>query len=214
MKALVLDFGGPVLKTPFEVLRVGERRADLPPGTLAWSGPFAPQDDDLWRSQQSGAITERAYWQRRAEDYAALTGAQPSFQGLMDVLFAADEDELVRPQARALIHDAREAGYAVAVCTNDMRAFHGDAWVERMTVLRDIDVIVDGSVEQVLKPDPAIYQLVVERLGIDATECLFVDDQPINVAGARDVGMEALWFDVVDPDGSIAKVQSLLGLVR
>ena len=208
----MLDFGGPVLRTPFELLRGGEVRSGLPAGTLAWSGPFDPSSDDLWRSLQDGEITERAYWQRRADEFAAATGGEATFQGLMQVLFDADEDDLLRPSARPLVVDAKAAGLAVAVCTNDMAAFHDAAWIAHMTILGLMDVIVDGSVEHDLKPDPRIFALVVERLGIPAAECLFVDDQPGNVDGARSVGMRAVWFDVTDPEGSDSRVRAELGL--
>jgi putative hydrolase of the HAD superfamily len=116
--------------------------------------------------------------------------------------------------ARPLVEDAKEAGLAVAVCTNDMAAFHDDAWIAHMTILELMDTIVDGSVEHVLKPDPRIFDLVVERLGVDPADCLFVDDQPGNVEGARAVGMTALWFDVTDPERSYAAARTELGLER
>ena len=215
MKALLLDFGGPVLRTPFELLRGGEVRAGLPQGSLTWTGPFDPLADVEWRRMQRGDITEREYWQRRADEFAALTGREASFRGLMDVLFAGAEDELVRPEARDAVALAKRAGLSVAVLTNDMRAFHGDEWVARMSILGEMDVVVDGSVEHVLKPDPRIYRLAAERLGVDAEDCLFVDDQPGNVDGARAVGMPALWFDVTAPGTSYATVVSTLaGLDR
>ena len=154
--ALVLDFGGPVLKTPFELRDIGERRAGLTPGTLAWTGPFDPVSDGDWRDLQAGLITEREYWQRRAVEFADLTGSEPTFQAMMQYLFEIDEDEMLRRGARALVADTKSAGYKVAVLTNDMKAFHGQAWVDRMTILRELDVLVDGSVEHLLKPDPAI----------------------------------------------------------
>jgi putative hydrolase of the HAD superfamily len=212
MKALVLDFGGPVLRTPFELLRSAGARTGLAPGTLDWSGPFAPERDELWRLQQSGGISEREYWSRRAEDFAALTGREPTFRGLMDEVFAAPESELVRPEALAVMRAARDAGFAVAVCTNDLRAFHGDAWVDALDVLTLVDVVVDGSVEHILKPDPRIYHLVTDRLGIAADDCLFVDDQPGNIAGAEAVGMAVRWFDVTAPEATYAQVRADLGL--
>jgi putative hydrolase of the HAD superfamily len=96
------------------------------------------------------------------------------------------------------------------VLTNDLRAFHGDEWVDGLEITASIDVLVDGSVEKVLKPDPRIYDLVCERMGIPPTACLFVDDQARNVAGAEAVGMRALWFDVTDPVGSYARVRAVL----
>ena len=212
MTALVLDFGGPVLRTPFELLRGGERRMGLPEGALPWTGPFDPPADDDWQRMQAHEITERDYWQRKADEFAALTGREASFRGLMDVLFAAPEDELVRPEARRLAEDARAAGVPVAVCTNDMQAFHGLEWVQSNQFLKLVDVLVDGSVEHILKPDPRIYLMVVERLGIAAGDCVFVDDQPGNIAGAEAVGMQSVWFDVTEPASSYAEARALLGL--
>ena len=105
---------------------------------------------------------------------------------------------------------AKAAGLVVAVLTNDMRAFHGDAWIARMTILGEMDLVVDGSVEHVLKPDPRIYRLATERLGVEPEDCLFVDDQPGNVEGARAVGMAAIWFDVTAPERSYAQVLAAL----
>ncbi len=212
MKALVLDFGGPVLRTPFELLRGGEARVGLPSGSLAWTGPFDPAADVDWLLMQDHEITEREYWQRKADEFAALTGSEASFRGLMDVLFAAPESELVRPEARLLVEDARRAGFAIAVLTNDMQAFHGLEWVRSNEFLTLVDVLVDGSVEHVLKPDPRIYELATDRLGLDAAECLFVDDQPGNIVGAEAVGMATVWFDVTHPATSYAEVRMLLGL--
>lgn len=55
------------------------------------------------------------------------------------------------------------------------------------------DIVVSGD-ERLVKPDPAIYQLLLERNGLEAAECLFIDDSPRNVAGAEAVGMKAHHF--------------------
>jgi putative hydrolase of the HAD superfamily len=54
------------------------------------------------------------------------------------------------------------------------------------------DVILDSSVVGLRKPDPAIYRLTCERLGLQPSELLFVDDLECNVVAARELGMEAL----------------------
>jgi putative hydrolase of the HAD superfamily len=210
--ALVLDFGGPVLRTPFELLRGSERRLGLAEGSLPWTGPFDPSADADWQRMQAHEITERDYWQRKADEFAALTGREASFRGLMDELFDAPEDDLVRPEARRLAEDARAAGVPVAVCTNDMQAFHGLEWVQQNQFLKLVDVLVDGSIEHILKPDPRIYLMVTARLGLEPGECVFVDDQPGNIAGAQDVGMRTVWFDVTHPDTSYAEARAALGI--
>lgn len=58
-------------------------------------------------------------------------------------------------------------------------------------------VIVSGC-ERMVKPSPAIFRLFLERFGVDAAECVFIDDNGANVAAARGVGMTALWFETAD----------------
>lgn len=55
------------------------------------------------------------------------------------------------------------------------------------------DILVSGQ-EKLLKPDPAIYQRLLERNGLRASECVFIDDVPENVAGAEAVGLRAVLF--------------------
>jgi hypothetical protein len=64
----------------------------------------------------------------------------------------------------------------------------------------------------VLKPDPRAYHDCLQRLGLPASACVFVDDQPRNVEGARAVGMIAIAFDVRDPARSFSQALSALGL--
>jgi HAD superfamily hydrolase (TIGR01509 family) len=58
-------------------------------------------------------------------------------------------------------------------------------------------IVVSGEVGAV-KPDPAIFRALVETYGLDAAECLFIDDSPLNVAGARAFGMAAVCFTSAD----------------
>jgi 2-haloacid dehalogenase len=55
------------------------------------------------------------------------------------------------------------------------------------------DILVSGEV-RLIKPDPAIYQLFLERNRLNAESCLFIDDSEKNVAGAKAVGMKAVHF--------------------
>ena len=55
------------------------------------------------------------------------------------------------------------------------------------------DIVVSGD-ERVVKPDPAIYRLLLDRNGLEAASCLFIDDNAANVAGAEAVGMKAHHF--------------------
>jgi 2-haloacid dehalogenase len=58
-------------------------------------------------------------------------------------------------------------------------------------------IVVSGS-ERLVKPDPAIYRLLVERFGLDPARCVYIDDNPTNVAAASELGMHAIHFTSPD----------------
>ncbi|MGH3952352.1 MAG: HAD-IA family hydrolase, partial [Pseudonocardiaceae bacterium] len=93
-----------------------------------------------------------------------------------------------------------------------LRAFHSDEWIEGIELVGDVDVVVDGSVEGHLKPDPRLYELLSERLGVGYADMAFLDDQASNIRGAEELGIPSVWFDIADPDSSYADVRKLLGL--
>jgi putative hydrolase of the HAD superfamily len=212
MTALIFDFGGPVLLTPFELRHVGERDLGLAAGTFAWTGPFDPDADADWQVFQAGGMTERDYWARRAEEFAALTGEPATMPSLCSHLYSGAEEELVRPEARALLRDAKAAGIPVGALTNDLTAFHDADWIARMGILTEFDVLVDGKTEGVMKPDPRSYQLVLDRLGVAAEGAVFVDDQPVNLRGAEVVGLTPVHLDPTDPAPGFRLARTLLGL--
>ena len=212
MAALIFDFGGPVLLTPFELRHVGERDLGLAPGTFAWTGPFDPSADADWRAFQAGEMNEREYWALRAQEFAAPTGEPATMPDLCRHLYSGDEDELVRPEARRLIHDARAAGIPVGALTNDLTSFHDEVWLARMGIIREFDVLVDGRTEGVYKPDPAAYRIILERMGVPAEGTVFIDDQPVNLQGADVVGLTPVHLDPTDPAPGFRLARSLLGL--
>lgn len=65
---------------------------------------------------------------------------------------------------------------------------------EMFGFLRGFDGIVVSGDEKVVKPDPAIYRILIERHGLDPSDCIFIDDSPANVAGAGLVGMRGVRF--------------------
>ncbi len=210
--ALVLDFGGPVLLTPFEL--VADEPGTPAHGLLHLRGPLATaeQPDPVWEDLQAGRITERAYWAARAEQWHESGGQGPDVRAMIAHLYEPPRPALVREQARTLVRDARAAGLPVGILTNDLRAFHSDQWIEKIEIVGEVDVVVDGSVEGHLKPAPRLYELLSERLGVPYADMVFLDDQAANIRGAEALGIPSVWFDVTDPDTSYAEVRKLLGL--
>jgi putative hydrolase of the HAD superfamily len=127
-------------------------------------------------------------------------------------LYEPARPELVRGQARELVRNARAAGHPVAILTNDLRAFHSQRWVDEIEIVGDVDVLVDGSVEGYLKPDPRLYEILADRLGVDFGDMVFLDDQMTNIRGAEALSIPSVWFDPAQPDTGFAAVRILLGL--
>jgi putative hydrolase of the HAD superfamily len=209
---LLLDFGLVILKSPFELLHAFERSKGLPPDTLNWTGPFDPAADPLWSQLEAGELAEREYWRIRSEEALRAAGETGGVREFMTATLAGPEEEVIRPEARSLISDARAAGIRTGILSNELRLFHGEDWMARMSVLGEVDVIVDASDTEILKPDPRAYRIALDRLGLAAHEVVFVDDQLANVAGAREVGLVGVHFDVREAAGSFALVRRLLGI--
>lgn len=212
-RALVLDFGGVISRTMFETHDITERALGLAPGTLAWRGPFDPADDAPWQEMQAGRISERDYWLLRTREVGRLVGEDWT---RMDTFVrrarGAEPDAVIRPEAVAAVAAAQAAGCKLAVLSNELDLFYGTDFRRRLPLLARFDLIVDATHTGVLKPDPWAYAAVVEALGVPAADCVFVDDQPRNVEGARRAGMQAVAFDVTAPAASYREALLLLGL--
>ena len=74
------------------------------------------------------------------------------------------------------------------------------------------DPIIVSAEEGMMKPDPRIYRIALERCGVSAAEAVFVDDFPHNIRGAQDVGMHTVWFR--SREQAVAELSQLLHLDR
>ncbi len=212
-RALILDFGGVISRTLFETHADSERALGLPAGTLTWRGPFDPEHDALWRSMQAGDISERDYWLARSREVGRLVGEDwDRMETFVQRARGADPASVIRPETQAAIRTAKAAGVKLAVLSNELDLFYGAGFRDRLPLLALFDVIVDATYTGVLKPDPRAYRVCLDALGLEARACVFVDDQPRNVDGARAVGLPAVLFDVRDPRGSCDEALARFGL--
>jgi len=93
----------------------------------------------------------------------------------------------------ALLERLRAAGVPTFAITNFSAEKYAECR-ERFPFLGGFRDTVVSAHEKLLKPDPAIYRVLLDRDGLDPATCLFVDDTPENVVGARRVGMHAVPF--------------------
>jgi putative hydrolase of the HAD superfamily len=209
---LLLDFGSVVGLSLFEDLGPIERAFGLPDGALDWTGPLERGDDPLWRAMQSGELTEREYWHRRAAELGARVGRPLDVVGMIRAAREADPDGCVRPEARALIDAARADGRRVGLLTNELVLFYGEALARRLRVLDAFDTIVDGTWTRILKPDPRAYRMACVALDAAPGDVVFVDDQRRNVEGGLACGLQAIHLDINRPRDAFEDAARRLGL--
>ncbi len=97
------------------------------------------------------------------------------------------------PKMTALVHDLHRAGYPLYLLSNVSVRF--DALKGHFPALRLFSGVVTSAPERCCKPDAKIYQILLSRYQLKAEDCLFVDDLPANVEGAKAVGMDGVVFD-------------------
>ena len=211
-RGVLLDFGSVVVVSPFEMFDALERRLGLAPGTIRRRRPFDPSNDLLWQAIVDGEVTEREYWADLAAEVGRLAGEEWGVKEFTGAVYSGPEDQFIRPQATALVEDARRQGIASGILSNELELFHGREWMTGVSILSAVDVLVDASITEVLKPDPASYRLAVDRLGLQPSEVVFVDDQHHNVAGARKAGLIAVPLDITDPASAFGEARRRLGL--
>jgi putative hydrolase of the HAD superfamily len=100
-------------------------------------------------------------------------------------------------------------GVRLALLTNNVREWE-PRWRAMLPADDLFDVVVDSSAVGLRKPDARIYELTLERLGLSAGACAFVDDLEHNCEAATDVGMHAVHY--VTAEQAIAELDGLLQL--
>ncbi|WP_166294160.1 HAD family hydrolase [Bradyrhizobium sp. 2S1] len=212
-QALVLDFGGVISKTLFETHDLTERALGLAPCTLKWLGPFAPDSDPLWTSMQHGEISERDYWLTRSREVGRMLGEDwRDMETFVKRARGADPDTVIRTEAARAIDIAADAGFRLAILSNELDLFYGEDFRNRLSILERFDTIVDATHTGILKPDPRAYQSVLDELALQAEDCVFVDDQRRNITGAAACNMRTVLFDVRSPAASYSEALRHFGL--
>ena len=101
----------------------------------------------------------------------------------------------------------RDHGYKLGICTNNVREWE-PLWRAKLPVDEIFSVVVDSAFVGSRKPEPRIYEITLERLGVPPQAALMIDDVELNCTGARELGMRAVWFR--DTDQAIAEIEEQL----
>lgn len=234
-KAVIFDYGGVLSTTPFLGIGAFEREHGYPAGSIVslLFGTSPPQGarsphprstttaerldearsaydaqaerEDLdWHRLETGRITLVEFHTRlqdRAEEVLGGRLDGSFYDRFLDGLFVGIHWTVV-DRVRRL----RADGYRTAIVTNNVAEW-SDCWRTSIPI-ELFDVVVDSCEVGLRKPDPTIFALVCERLGVEPDEAVFLDDSPGHIAAARQFGLHAVL--VTGPDQAVADLDTIL----
>jgi putative hydrolase of the HAD superfamily len=208
IKAVIFDFGGVILSSPFEAFAQYERENGLPDGFLRQLNATDP-DTNAWARLERSEV-DLAGFAELYEAEAREAGQTIEGAAVLGLLVGQ-----LRPEMVEALRRCHERLRTALLTNNFVAAGDGDAVGETphrgplAEVLDHFDVIVESSRAGVRKPDPAIYELVCAELAIEPSEAVFLDDLGINLKPARAMGMTTI--KVADPARAIAELEDVLG---
>lgn len=206
IRAVVTDFGGVITTPLMSAFARAHAELGIPLEALGQAmGLLAARSSEppLYRLER-GRLSEREFLAGLAEGLAEVLGREVDLDGYGRRLIAAMEpnEELL-----AYYRKLRERGLRLAILTNNVREWQ-PLWRRRMHIDELFELVVDSSFEGMRKPEPGIYALTLERLGMPGEACVFVDDLEVNLPPARAAGMHAIHFR--DTAQAIAEIDGLV----
>jgi putative hydrolase of the HAD superfamily len=201
VRAVLWDFGGVILSSPFEAFARYERERGLPEGFLRQLNATNP-DTNAWAKLERSEVDLAGF----AELYEAEADAA-GHQVEAGAVLALLSGEL-RPAMVQALRRIREEGLAQAGLTNNVAGTEA-VRPELAEVMALFDTVLESSKLGVRKPDPRFYDLALEAVGVAPTEAVFLDDLGVNLKPARALGIRTI--KVVDPTDALAELQDVLG---
>lgn len=203
-RAVIFDLGGVVMPSPLDAFREYERSRDLPHRFLS-EIVLAGGDDGAWNKLERGELTMEQFGTEFEAECAAAGGTVVA----ADVFTLVHDGSGPRPEMLTAVARIREEGLKVAALTNNWRA-DDDPSSSGASLLADVfDIVVESAVEGLRKPDPRIYEATCERLDVQPSECVFLDDLGVNLKPARALGMATI--KVGNPETALAELADVLG---
>jgi epoxide hydrolase-like predicted phosphatase len=92
-----------------------------------------------------------------------------------------------------LIREVRRDGLRTALLTNNVKEWEA-TWRSMMPIDEMFETVIDSAFVGCRKPDPRIYQLTLERVGLEPEQCIFIDDLEVNINAANELGLHGVHF--------------------
>ncbi len=207
IEAVVSDFGG-VLTTPlmrsFMALQDVHGVSVEDFGAAMQAAAAAGDGEIPLYKLERGEITEPEFLELMRDGLEPRLGHRPELHRFREVFFEAlDPNE---PMIE-LMRECRRGGRRMAMLTNNVQEWE-PLWRTMLPVDEIFETVVDSGFVGYRKPERQIYEITLERLGLPAGACLFVDDLEVNCDAARELGFATVHYR--DPEQASAEVRAAL----
>jgi putative hydrolase of the HAD superfamily len=209
IKAVIWDFGGVFTTSPFEAFNHFESQHGLPRDLIRTANRTNP-DSNAWALFERGEIDGAGFDRKFLEETTAL--GHPVRGAEVLPLLSGE----VRPRMVEALTICKQR-FKVGCITNNMIHGNGSALATNPEsasragdIMRHFDAIIESSKAGVRKPDPKIYLMMCERLRVEASACVYLDDLGINCKAAAQLGMVAI--KVVSEHQTLADLEAATGL--
>lgn len=199
--AVVFDIGGVVQDSPLHAIARYERERGIEANAIN-RVVVAAGEQGAWARLERGELTVQTF----VEPFEADCLAQGVVIDGRHLMARIAEAGVPRPRMLEAIRRIRAAGLPVAALTNNW--ITTDAPRSRLDA--HFDIFVESAIVGLRKPDPRIYALVCERLGVPPPRVAFLDDIGRNLKPARALGMATIKVD--NPEQALRELGALLGL--
>ena len=209
IRAVLWDFGGVFTTSPFVAFTRYEEANGLPKDFIR-SVNAHNSDNNAWALMERNEITREEFGELfEAETHAAGHAVHGG-----DILPLLSGD--IRPEMVTALKIVAKS-YKTACLTNNMRTGHGPTMSQYSSkaariseVMAIFEHIVESSQTGTRKPELEFYKIACEKLEIQPSEAVFLDDLGVNLKPARAMGMTTI--KVVGPDQAIADLEAVLGI--
>jgi putative hydrolase of the HAD superfamily len=192
LRAVLFDFGGVVLSSPFEAFNHYEDRSGLPRDFIRRVNSENP-DSNAWARLERSELSPTEFDEVFARESEALGHRVPG----ADILSLLHGD--IRPEMVRAIDVVKDNGYLTACLTNNVLSTPDDRSApdaakrkEIAAILERFDALIESSKVGVRKPEPRFYEIACATLAVEPTECVFLDDLGINLKPAAAMGMKTI----------------------
>ena len=206
IEAVIFDFGGVLTSSPFEAFSRFEQERGLPVDIIRRTNA-ANHLENAWAKFERAEVDIDAFDKLFAEESRAL-GAEVRGRDVLPLLQGDLRPEMVEALKRI------KTRFKTGCITNNLPANAIGSMTGRSLYVAEVMVLFDHVIESakigLRKPDPRIYQLMVETLKVDPRNCVYLDDLGVNLKPAREMGMTTI--KVTSGAQAIAELEAATGL--